>query len=70
MEADMPLSAVLLFYLAVFPCLWIVSSLIRLLIRTMAATRARPKPARPEPSRAPQPAFSSRVYETVTTRMA
>jgi hypothetical protein len=74
MEADLPLSAILWFYLAVFPCLWLVSGLIRWLIRRMAASAtpvvALAAPARAEAGVAPQPDFSGRVYETVTTLVA
>jgi len=67
MEADLPLSAIVLFYLAVFPCLWAVSRLIQWLIRTRVAVANRAPPAA---NSSPQPDFSSAVYEIVTTRVA
>jgi hypothetical protein len=69
MENDLPLplSAILWFYLAVFPLLWVVSSLTRRLIRSMAAAAGRP---RPKAKMASESDFSAPVYKTVTTPMA
>jgi len=67
MEADLPLTAIVLFYLAVFPSLWVVSRLIQSLIRRMTAQTA---PAQP-PARPAAPAdLSEGVYEIVTTPVA
>jgi hypothetical protein len=67
MEADLPLSAILLFYLAVFPSLWGISRVIQWVIRRMTA---QPTPAQLPARPATQADLSEGVYEIVTTPVA